>query len=243
VVATSVNEIVASAVDLASGAGGCPVYRYPETFRVAHFSGTPEGSEFDFCSDPVSYLCLKTRLAGHHQAVNAAAAVKTCLLLAEKGYSVEEGSIRAGLTEAPLPGRFERLWHDPLVLCDGAHNPSAIRALVETLAMFYPGRRFTFVVGILRHKNEKAVLRILSRIADRFVFVQPNSSRAIPPEELREAVSEFPVPCEVIPPVPEALRHVLEEGAGPVCVTGSFYTVGEAKQFFRTHSPSRVALT
>lgn len=242
VVTTAKNEIVAKTVDRVARSGSSPVYRNPDRFRVEGVLATPEGTEFDFHSESGPYPRLQTRLAGQHQAVNAAAAVQTSLLLKDLGFSVDETSIRSGLMEAPLPGRFERVWSEPLTICDGAHNPSAIRALVDTLKTFYPNQRFTFVVGILRHKNETAILRILSRIADRFVFVKPNSPRAIPPDKLQAIASGHSVPCEVIPSVEEAMRHVLEEGGGPIFVTGSFYTVGEVKQFFRTKPTSKVVL-
>lgn len=243
VVALSRNQIVVDTIARITRTTASPVFQYGKDFGPARVRSSLDGTEFDFRTGDTLLSALGTRLAGEHQAMNASAAVQASLILREKGLPVSPESIRAGLLEATLPGRFERVFFDPLTICDGAHNPAAVRALTQALGQFFEGERFSFLVGILRHKNEKAILRILSRVARRFVFVRPTTPRAIPPEELKAVADSLSVPATVIPSVGDGLRHLLEKGESPICVTGSFYTVGEVERVLQNLPAPPVALT
>jgi dihydrofolate synthase/folylpolyglutamate synthase len=51
----------------------------------------------------------------------------------KSGMTITKRAIIGGLQSATLPGRFEILSHNPLVIFDVAHNPMKITALVETI--------------------------------------------------------------------------------------------------------------
>ncbi|MDY6780488.1 MAG: Mur ligase family protein, partial [Halobacteria archaeon] len=83
------------------------------------------------------YEGARLPLLGEHQARNACVAVGLLESVSESlGYDVDDGNVLSGLRTADLPGRFEVVGTDPLVVLDGAHNPAAIDALAETLADF-----------------------------------------------------------------------------------------------------------
>ena len=69
---------------------------------------------------------------GEHAAHNAAAAVVAVEALLER--ALDPDSVRLSLGAATSPGRLEVAAHRPLVILDGAHNPSAARALAEIVA-------------------------------------------------------------------------------------------------------------
>jgi UDP-N-acetylmuramoyl-L-alanyl-D-glutamate--2,6-diaminopimelate ligase len=71
----------------------------------------------------------------------AAAAATTAL-----GYSAH--AVRTGLeTFAGVPGRFEVVWRDPLVLVDYAHTPDALRATLAQARALVRGGRLWLVFG------------------------------------------------------------------------------------------------
>jgi dihydrofolate synthase/folylpolyglutamate synthase len=72
--------------------------------------------------------------------------------------------------------------------------------------------------------------------ADLVIACQPNSPRAIPPEQIAAAARTIPVMTEVVHGVAEALQRAVavasEEDA--VVATGSLYVAGEARAALRS---------
>jgi len=78
------------------------------------------------------------------------------------------------------------------------------------------------------------MLRKLAGVADRMILTRPASERAADPQELASFVRPFVSDPLVIPTIPEAVVAALDQAlpSDLVCITGSLYTVGEAKAFF-----------
>ena len=124
-------------------------------------------------------------------------------------------------------GRIQQL-PDGKIL-DGAHNPQSIRLLVETLQASFKNKKFTVIFGCLEERNPGKVISILSEIAEKFVFVPINSSRAcFPPEKIFEIAKNIgcPVPCSVLNSLKEALNLYMRDER-KVLITGSLYLAGE----------------
>ncbi|MEE9566158.1 MAG: cyanophycin synthetase, partial [Desulfobacteria bacterium] len=139
----------------------------------------------------------------------------------------------AGLAKTRWPGRLEVFSKQPFVLLDGAHNPSAVKTLRKFLQNSSHFRRLIMVVGILGDKAWKPMLRQLAGVADRMILTSPQYERAADPHELASFVRTFVQDLVVIPHLPDAVSLALEE-AGPadaVCITGSLYTVGDARAY------------
>ena len=113
-----------------------------------------EGTAFDFAP----WEGLTVPLAGAYQAENAALALTALELLRAKGWTIPEEAVRRGLAAVRWPGRFEVLGRDPVFLLDGAHNAHGMRAATESLRALFPGKRLTFLLGILADKEAEAML-------------------------------------------------------------------------------------
>jgi dihydrofolate synthase/folylpolyglutamate synthase len=178
---------------------------------------------------------LKVGLLGDHQMINATLALGALELLMERGLDVPEGAIYRGLAETRWPGRLEVVSKDPFVLLDGAHNPSAVRSLKAFLTSGAPSRRLILVLGILKDKAWKPMLRELAVISHRMILTRPEYERAADPEALATFARSLKEDVIVQPLLTDAISLALDEaGRGDwVCITGSLYTVGEAKAYFR----------
>ncbi len=170
-------------------------------------------------------------LLGDHQAVNAACAVATCECYAGTLAALSSTEVEAGLRRVKSPGRLEVVSRDPLVLLDGAHNPDGAARLAHVLANDLDYERCILVVGILADKDARAMLELLLPLADTVVATQSADERATPARRLAEMVKELGKDCVVVESVGEAVRlaRTLAAVSDLVCVTGSLYTVGEAR--------------
>jgi dihydrofolate synthase/folylpolyglutamate synthase len=89
------------------------------------------------------------------------------------------------------------------------------------------------VIGILKDKAWKAMLRNVVPLADRVILTRPEYERAADPELLASFARSIKKDVRVVSRLPDAISLALEEASpgDAVCVTGSLYTVGEAKAY------------
>jgi dihydrofolate synthase/folylpolyglutamate synthase len=85
------------------------------------------------------------------------------------------------------------------------------------------------------------MLRDLAGVADRMILTRPQYERAADPEVLAAFVRPIQQELRVISHLPDAVSLALDEArrGDLVCITGSLYTVGEAKAYLETRHASR----
>ncbi|OGP69780.1 MAG: hypothetical protein A2Z73_04645 [Deltaproteobacteria bacterium RBG_13_60_28] len=181
---------------------------------------------------------LTLNLTGRHQYGNAALALAAVELLNRAGFPVTETAIREGLPRTYWPGRLEQVPQDPRVLLDGAHNPAAARILAQTLKQTRGNGRLILVLGIMADKDLDAILARLLPLAQTVVFTRPQYFRAADVEDLAARARDYNLEIIQVPQVAGAIRRA-QDLAGPqdrIVVSGSLYTVGEAKEYFESAS-------
>ncbi|MHB8067073.1 MAG: bifunctional folylpolyglutamate synthase/dihydrofolate synthase [Desulfobaccales bacterium] len=177
---------------------------------------------------------LTLNLVGRHQYGNAALALAVVELLQRAGFEIAESAIREGLLQTRWPGRLERITQDPRVLLDGAHNPDAARILAQTLKQTRGNGRLILVLGVMADKDVDTILARLLPLAQTVIFTRPQYFRAAAVEDLAARARAYNLEVIKIPQVAGAIRRA-QELAGPgdrIVVSGSLYTVGEAKEYF-----------
>jgi len=176
-----------------------------------------------------------TNLHGRHQPSNACLALGALEVMAEKGAPVGPEHLRQGLGKVHWPGRLEQFptpEGQPTIWLDGAHNLPAARALMESLDMVRQDRfPLVMVVGVMADKDIANILANLVPAADWVVFSRPAYSRAADPVALAKAAPQGSPPFEQEADLALALEKArLRAGkGGVVLVTGSLFTVGEAR--------------
>lgn len=203
---------------------------------VAGRDWTVSGTDRDFtATGPWGAIDhLRSSLAGWHQAQNAALAIAAAHTLGVNDPSlrgIDHDAMRAGIATAHLPGRFERVRLDTggTVIIDGAHARSATAALADTMRTHYPDADPVIVVGMLNDKDPALVLPPLLGIAAHWIAVTPESPRAMPPDEVGNALRAMGAACTVSTTVAEGLGTARELGYATILVTGSFTTAAEAR--------------
>jgi dihydrofolate synthase/folylpolyglutamate synthase len=213
--------------------GATTVVTRGDDFGVTANRPAHAGRLVDLFTPDARYHEVYLPLHGAHQADNAAAA----LAAAESflGRPLSEQVVTEAFGAVQSPGRLEVLRHEPLVLLDGAHNVAGAQALCAALAEEFPSSPRTLVVGLLREKEPHEMLAALdvSHTA-RLICCRPPSPRALDPAAVAAAAVDLGVKqarVEIFNSVCDAVTHALAiTGAdGQIVVTGSLYTVGEAR--------------
>jgi dihydrofolate synthase / folylpolyglutamate synthase len=170
-------------------------------------------------------------LHGAHQGQNAA-----CALAAAEaffGRPLDPDVVDAAFAAVRVPGRLEVLGRHPLLLVDGAHNVAGMTALglslVEEFALYGDT---VAVVGMLSGRDPSAMLAALAPAGvSAVVACAPDSSRAIPAQDVADAARALGLVAHVEPRVRSALSMArgMVDADGLVVVAGSLYVVGDAR--------------
>jgi len=181
------------------------------------------------------FMHLPVPLPGEHQAANCALALAVIDTLKSSGFECPEVPMLEGLKKTRTPGRMELVWDSPRILVDGAHNPAALEALMRCVGAHVPYDSMVCVFGCCEDKDVPEMLRKAVLGGDKLVFTRAkNNPRAMDPDELqRQFADMYGKMNQVARTLPQALdlatRAVGRDDL--ICVTGSFYLVGEAKKY------------
>lgn len=177
------------------------------------------------------------RLAGAHQAENAALAV--AMLRHQTALAVSESSIRAAPLWASWPARLQHLDAGPLVSrinargqdrqiwLDGGHNPAAGEALGSYFsADRLEGRKLQVVIGMLANKDAAGFLAPLRHgIAHLHVLPVPGHEHH-GPELFAALAADWGIEVSAHTD-PTTAADALADGDDPVLICGSLYLAGE----------------
>jgi dihydrofolate synthase/folylpolyglutamate synthase len=213
---------------------GAPFYQGGVDFKSR---GKSRGT-FDYFGLTRQIAGLTLNLKGRHQYGNAAVALAVVEVLSKAGFPVSETAIRDGLKGARWPGRLEQLPQDPRILLDGAHNPAAALTLAQNLKQARGNKRLILVMGVMADKDVDTILARLLPLARTVIFTQPQYFRAATTRDLARRAQPYGLEILQVPRVAQAIQQA-QSLAGPedrIVVTGSLYTVGEAKEYFESVS-------
>jgi dihydrofolate synthase/folylpolyglutamate synthase len=179
---------------------------------------------------------LAVPLVGEHQAINCGLALSVIDKLKTRGMAINDARAMEGLSKVTIPGRMEMVATAPnRVLVDGAHNAASVDALMKAIGQHIPCDSIVVIFGCCSDKDVPGMLERITSGADKVIFTKVNNPRSADPDELAARYIElYGKMAQVAGTLEEALgiatRAVTKEDL--ICITGSFYLVGEAKKLF-----------
>jgi dihydrofolate synthase/folylpolyglutamate synthase len=183
---------------------------------------------------------VQTSLLGSYQGENIALATAAIETLQISGVYIPDTSIIQGIHAACNPGRTEIISHKPVVLLDGAHNPAAMQMLKQTLQQDFEYNKLMLVVGILSDKNIEQMLSIIAPLSASIIVTKSHNRRACEPSQLAEILNKLRYTNPIV--ITDSLHQAIDQAqllAGThdlICITGSLFTVGEARSYLLTGS-------
>jgi dihydrofolate synthase/folylpolyglutamate synthase len=163
-------------------------------------------------------------LLGACQRENCSVAVTALEVLADMLHF--EPDFKKGLEAVEWRARFQPIETDPLVILDGAHNPSAARALVKTLRESYPKVQVGFILGFLDDKDTVEFLREIKPLVSKAWTLPVDAPRGTTAEHAaaQAHIAGFnAIPVDVSSARDAAREWASAEPGRLVCITGSLY--------------------
>ncbi len=178
---------------------------------------------------------VKTSMLGQHQGENIALAIAAVEQLQIAGVYITDSDIQDGIGAAAHPGRMEIISEHPLILLDGAHNPAGMSMLVKTLQEDFPDHHVIIVLGVLKDKDLQTMISTIAPVSDVIIVTKSGNPRAADPAVLQKMIQDFDPKKtifveESLPKAIDQAKH-LSKQKELICVTGSLFTVGEARTY------------
>jgi dihydrofolate synthase/folylpolyglutamate synthase len=170
-------------------------------------------------------------LRGANQLINASGVLAALDALRQR-IPVTAQAVRNGLAMVELPGRFQIVPGQPVLVLDVAHNPHSVAALAANLdAMgFYPTTHA--VLGAMADKDLLPMLQKVNPMVDKWYFTDLPLPRAAKAADLQQAWQAQNTRTDTSSSVhvePMLALQAAIDAADPadrIVVFGSFYTVG-----------------
>jgi dihydrofolate synthase/folylpolyglutamate synthase len=184
------------------------------------------GNEFVFEEEKI-FLPL----AGRFQLKNAACALAALRLIRPE---IPRSVIKKGLEKARWPGRFELVNQRPKVLLDGAKDVASMKSLASSLDLIKHEKLYT-VFSASKDKLIPQMVQAISGKTDFFILTKHGvMDRGAEPDELAKEVKKHGKDFLIVKDVKTAVRKAMKLAGKNdlVLVTGSLFTVGEARDIW-----------
>jgi len=129
-------------------------------------------------------------LKGEHQYRNAASTIFATQCLKSR-LTMRDESIRAGLQNVKLSGRFQLIEGDIPILLDVGHNPQAVETLVLYLNENFPNTRIHAIFSMMKDKDIAGVLSLMKPMVSQWFFTPlTHNARAVTESAMRVIFDE-----------------------------------------------------
>lgn len=169
-----------------------------------------------------------TGLLGVYQIGNAAVALRAVDVLRQRGYEISIEAAKRGIATTTWFGRFSLLQSHPTILVDGGHNPQGAKVLRQSLEAYFPGKKITYVLGVLGDKDVDAMLDQLLPIAERVLTLTVPNPRALGAKELANRIRLYGIEATEVTDVGDAMSRIRREEV--VCIAGSLYLLSQVNR-------------
>jgi len=199
----------------------------PQTSALAEVDAQIDGCSFIYKEER-----YRTPLGGMHQVYNAVTVLEVVAALRSRGVTIPDSALHDGLSGAFFPARIEVMHRDPLVIIDGAHNPSGADALSRALDLIPGGK--VGIIGLLSDKDSTNMAITLGPKFEKLYLVTPQNYRA------KQASS---LACDFLPycgdvTVCDTLQQAVDmslavQGDRALVICGSLYLASDARQILK----------
>lgn len=204
--------------------------------QVIHSIAKDNGCDcVDACDRKDEFRKYELGMKGDYQLDNAATAV---IAIRKAGIEVPESAVEEGLRKAVIPGRFEIMSEEPYWILDGAHNPDAMQAAINTFEMFKRQKKIKkslIIFGCMQDKNYLSMIQLMNQYTRgcEFVVTAFDDERCADPMVLGECFVNNGRNCTVCESVEEAYEQAQSQKYEAVLIIGSIYLAGAMRNIIK----------
>jgi len=173
-------------------------------------------------------------IRGLHQIENAAAVLSLFEAIPELTLP-EESIVNKSFGSINIEGRIDlKITSSKNWLFDVAHNVDSISKLIDFISEC-EYKRCIIVLGVLADKDVVEIIKLLTSISDQWIIPDLSANRSIDTNKLKLLITQNShKDCSINASVEEAMQEadVYSQAGDLIVITGSFYTVSPALNWF-----------
>ncbi|QEE49323.1 bifunctional folylpolyglutamate synthase/dihydrofolate synthase [Flavobacterium alkalisoli] len=200
-----------------------------ETKVVFETKAKEMNASITFASDE-EFTEYESDLTGDYQQKNKKT-VLAALNVLNNQFTISDANIKAGflnvVKNTGFMGRWQILQHDPMVVCDTAHNADGLKIVVNQIEK----QKFDvlrIVFGVVNDKDLSEILPLMPKNAI-YYFCKPNLMRGLDANILQQEFAKFDLKGKVYASVGDAYINALNDAGKNdfIYVGGSTFVVAE----------------
>ena len=228
-----ITQEALTVIDPIAEAKNAPRLAYGKDYQVRHQESVVAGEIFDYTSS-VRQGRFQTGLLGLHQIENAGMALALLdTYYQETGRELASNDLVAqAMEETRWPGRLEVLSSEPLMILDGAHNPHAIKALLNTLQERFTDYHKEILFTCIKTKALEDMLDLLESVPNsQLTLTCFDDSRSTDENVLKETAKSRKLNYQSWQKFLEQKMTEDEEKKTVRLVTGSLYFLSQVRAY------------
>ncbi|MFB4166615.1 bifunctional folylpolyglutamate synthase/dihydrofolate synthase [Virgibacillus sp. JSM 102003] len=220
-----------SVISVEASLKNAPLYQLGKAFDYSIIHNVSDFQAFNWVSGNDKFKVL-IQTNGKYQVKNASLAIMALKVLESNGFTLDLDKSLNGLYQTQIPGRFETIQTNPVVVLDGAHNPAGVRAFTDTMTSVYKNREKHLIFAAFKDKDLTYMLNHLSNYFSSITLTTFEHPRAASVEELQEVIIHPDV--RVNHDWKEAIKEIPDQN-DKVCyfVTGSLHFIANVRNILK----------
>lgn len=170
-------------------------------------------------------------LGGFYQQKNLVTLFQSILTLQTLGVPISgihiEKGIKNVVTNTGFHGRWETIGHNPLTICETAHNSDGITSMLKKLESI-DYKELHIIYGCVNDKDFTSILKMLPKNAH-YYYTEPNVPRKMPVERLCETANKIGMTGKLFTNVHKAIDYVRYNAHKDdlILITGSIFLIAD----------------
>lgn len=213
----------------------CKIYKLGTDFNYSDVTTNQIEQIFHWKMSTKYYIeehDVKIQMLGSHQLKNASLAVAGLSVLKDIGFKIKEKDYLKGMEKASLPGRFEVVQKNPVIILDGAHNPDGVKSFVQSAQKIANKRKTHIVFACFKDKDIQGMLNELKNQFTTVTLTNFEHTRSYRDSELIDEATKYNFEYEldwrtIVD------RMIFEKNEKNICyfITGSLYFIFQVKNY------------
>lgn len=165
-----------------------PMYHLDDYFTYTSVRQDGKSQSFNWTAKDKVAFKITLHMQGRHQVKNSSLAMMALMYLKKQGYAIDWEKVLLGIKQTMVPGRFEVIQTEPLIVLDGAHNLAGAKSFIETVNENYSGVEKELVFAAFSDKDLQGMLQQLIPHFTKVTLTSFDHPRAASAEKLFELI-------------------------------------------------------
>ncbi len=208
---------------------------YISSQNISHLQSKNLNLIYDFSFQNLSLKSIILNSIGLYQIDNSALALSVVKFLSDRDkFILDIKNIYQSLFNCHFSGRADiQTINQKTLILDGAHNPQKMRSFINSLKLFFPHQKFTFLLAFKQRKDFVKMVKMIIPLADQVILTKFKvvSDYMIQLSQSQKSIDKIFSNLNFhhyknISNQSEALNFALQSN-NPIVVTGSLYLLSE----------------